>query len=60
MVVGSDDVGVINAGKPTPWWAWEYWICSAHKADVDTGPGILDNTDGRTITLSNSPESPGG
>jgi hypothetical protein len=57
-VVECDDEGVIIAGKPTPWGAWEYWVCLTHKADVDAGSNILDNTDGRTITLSSGPETP--
>lgn len=52
VVVGCETEGVVIAGKPTPWGAWEYWVCSAHKADVDAGAQILDKPDGRTITVT--------
>ena len=43
--------GVVIAGKPTSWGAWEYWVCAHHKAQVDDGADIRDLPDGRTITL---------
>lgn len=51
VVRGCASEGVIIAGKPTPWGAWEYWVCGAHKAQVDAGAEIQDHSDGRTITL---------
>jgi hypothetical protein len=50
-VVDCADEGVVIAGKPTSWGAWEYWVCAAHKAEVDAGADIYDNPDGRTITV---------
>ena len=51
VVVDCAQEGVVIAGKPTSWGAWEYWVCAAHKAEVDAGADIHDNPDGRTITL---------
>lgn len=52
VVVECAEEGVIIAGKPTPWGAWEYWVCATHKAAVDAGADIQDNPDGHTITLN--------
>ncbi|MBE7195535.1 MAG: hypothetical protein INR66_24035 [Gordonia polyisoprenivorans] len=52
VVVGCSRTGEIVAGKPTPWGAWEYWVCLDHKAEIDDGAVIHDNSDGRTITVS--------
>ena len=52
VVVGCAQEAVAIAGKPTPWGAWEYWVCAAHKAEVDAGATIEDQPDGRSIALS--------
>lgn len=52
VVVDCHSEAAVIAGKPTPWGAWEYWVCAAHKTDIDNGADILDNPDGRTITLN--------
>ena len=51
VVVGCDQEAVVIAGKPTPWGAWEYWVCADHKAQVDHGGIIHDNVDGRSIMI---------
>lgn len=51
VVVGCGQESVAVAGKPTPWGAWEYWVCARHKVAVDNGADIHDCPDGRTITL---------
>ncbi len=51
VVLWCDREGSTIAGKATPWGAWEYWVCTEHKAQIDAGAPIEDNSDGRTITL---------
>lgn len=51
-VVGCDRKAIVIAGKPTPWGAWEYWVCGTHKAQIKAGSTINDNPDGRSITLT--------
>ncbi|WP_164479267.1 hypothetical protein [Nakamurella antarctica] len=50
-VVDCDHESVVIAGKPTPWGAWEYWVCATHNAQIKAGAEINDNPDGRSITL---------
>ena len=52
VVVGCDQQASVIIGKPTPWGAWEYWVCDDHKAEADTGAAIDDHSDGRSITLT--------
>ncbi len=52
VVVGCERDGVVIAGKPTPWGAWEYWVCAAHKSQIQAGAVIDDKPDGRAISLS--------
>lgn len=51
VVVGCDQQAEVIAGLPTPWGAWEYWVCLDHKSRIDAGAQIHDNPDGRTITV---------
>lgn len=51
VVVGCEQSGQVIAGLPTPWGAWEYWVCRDHKKLIDAGGVIRDNSDGRTITV---------
>ena len=52
VVVGCARDSEIIAGKPTPWGAWEYWVCENHKTQIDAGAEIIDNPDGRTISVN--------
>jgi hypothetical protein len=52
VVVGCEQDRVVVVGKPTPWGAWEYWVCADHKAQVDAGAVINDSPDGHTITIA--------
>ena len=51
VVVGCSQEGVTIGGKPTPWGAWEYWVCAEHKGRMDAGATVHDNPDGHTITV---------
>ena len=55
VVVDCENEAEVIAGKPTPWGAWEYWVCADHKAQIDHGATIDDHSDGRSISVSPAP-----
>ena len=56
VVVGCEQAGEVITGLPTFWGAWEYWVCSDHRARVDADGVIHDNPDGCTITIDGPDE----